>query len=105
MRHRHDREMKGKPVYDAQGEKIGTVSDVYVDEHTHKPRWILVDTGLFSSAALIPFAEITARSETIVVPFLKERVKSAPYMGMSEELDADQERALYEHYGLSDRAA
>ena len=105
MHHSNAHGMSGTAVLDPQGEKIGTVSDVYVDEQTGEPRWIIVDTGLLSAEVIVPFTDIQERGAAIVVPFAKRLVKNAPHMGMSDELDDDQERALNEHYGLHGRAA
>ncbi|HEY8372100.1 MAG TPA: PRC-barrel domain-containing protein, partial [Pseudonocardiaceae bacterium] len=37
----------GDEVYDANGEKIGKVGQVYLDDETGQPAWVTVRTGLF----------------------------------------------------------
>ena len=37
--------MRGTPVYDSNGEKIGAVEEIYYDERTSEPQWIGIGTG------------------------------------------------------------
>ena len=39
----------GSTVYGADGEKIGKVGQVYLDDQTGKPEWVTVKTGLFGT--------------------------------------------------------
>jgi len=95
---------RGMKVVDADGDKIGTVEDVFLDRHTGEPEWVTVKTGLFglkSSFVPIRDAQVTAENE-VRVPFQKEQVKDAPRIEADGELSPDQERRLWEHYGRSD---
>jgi sporulation protein YlmC with PRC-barrel domain len=71
---------RGKNVVDADGDKIGTIEDVFLDRHTGEPEWATVKTGLFvlkSSFVPIRDAQVTGDDE-VRVPFQKEQVKDAP---------------------------
>jgi sporulation protein YlmC with PRC-barrel domain len=95
---------RGKKVIDADGDKIGTIEDVFLDRHTGAPEWATVKTGLFglkSSYVPIRDAELMGEDE-VRVPFQKEQVKDAPKVDADGELSADEERRLWEHYGRSD---
>ena len=37
----------GRKMVDADGDKIGTIENVYMDRHTGEPAWAAVRTGLF----------------------------------------------------------
>ncbi len=37
----------GRDVYDQSGDKIGSASEVYLDDETAQPEWMTVRTGLF----------------------------------------------------------
>jgi sporulation protein YlmC with PRC-barrel domain len=39
----------GQDVYDEAGEKIGSASEVYLDDETGQPEWVTVRTGLFGT--------------------------------------------------------
>ena len=39
----------GQDVYDEAGEKIGSASEVYLDDESGQPEWVTVKTGLFGT--------------------------------------------------------
>jgi sporulation protein YlmC with PRC-barrel domain len=41
--------MRGAPVYDSAGEKIGTVEEIFWDAETSQPEWIGIGTGFFGT--------------------------------------------------------
>jgi sporulation protein YlmC with PRC-barrel domain len=95
---------RGMKVVDADGDKIGTIENVFLDRHTGKPAWATVKTGLFGlKVTCVPIrdAEMAGDNE-IRLPIQKEQVKEAPKIEPEGELTPDQERMLYEHYGRSD---
>jgi sporulation protein YlmC with PRC-barrel domain len=95
---------RGMKMVDADGDKIGTIEDILLDRHTGEPAWAAVKTGLFGQKhTLVPIrdADVTGDDE-VRVPVQKEQVKEAPRIDPDGELSPDEERALWEHYGLSD---
>jgi sporulation protein YlmC with PRC-barrel domain len=95
---------RGRKVVDADGDKIGTIEDVFLDRHTGEPEWATVKTGLFglkSSFVPIRDAQVTDEDE-VRVPLKKEQVKDAPKIDADGELSPDQERQLWEYYGRFD---
>jgi sporulation protein YlmC with PRC-barrel domain len=94
---------RGMKVVDPDGDKIGTIEDVFLDRHTGEPAWATVKTGLFGhKVTYVPIREAQAGDNEIRVPIQKEQVKEAPKIDPEGELTPDQERMLYEHYGRSD---
>ncbi|MGS2591835.1 DUF2382 domain-containing protein [Streptomyces hebeiensis] len=92
----------GLGVYDRNGDKVGTVGQVYVGDRTGRPEWVTVKTGLFGmKESLVPLAGARRAGEDIHVPYARETVKDAPRLDADEHLDPGQETQLYEHYGLS----
>jgi len=95
--------VRGATVRDPDGEKIGTVDEVYFDDVTDKPEWVTVKTGLFGmKTTFVPVegAQPTAEDE-LRVPYGKDRVKDAPSIDPDHELTQAEERELYSFYGLS----
>jgi len=84
------------------GEKIGTVGQVYLDEQTGTPEWVTAKTGLFGmSESFVPLKEADVVGEEIRVPYDKDQVKDAPRMDDPEDrLSEDEEATLYHYYGL-----
>ena len=37
----------GRDAYDADGDKVGEITDIYYDDATGRPEWVAVKTGLF----------------------------------------------------------
>jgi sporulation protein YlmC with PRC-barrel domain len=95
---------RGRKMVDADGDKIGTIEDIYLDRQTGEPSWAAVKTGLFGHKhTLVPIRDAElAGDDEIRVPFQKEQVKDAPRVEAEEELTPDEERTLWEHYGRSD---
>jgi hypothetical protein len=94
---------RGWKMVDADGDKIGTIEDILLDRHTGEPAWAAVKTGLFGHKhTLVPIrdAQVVGENE-LQVPLDKEKVKAAPKIDPDGELSPDEERALWEHYGLS----
>ena len=95
---------RGMKMVDADGDKIGTIEDIFLDRQTGEPAWAAVKTGLFGrKQTLVPIhdAELTEDNE-VHVTLQKEKVKDAPRIDADGELTPEEERTLWEHYGRSD---
>ncbi len=94
-------EVDGSTIYDRQGEKVGTVDDLYVDDATGRPEWLLIDTGFLGRDALVPYRGLRRVQDGFQVAFEKDVIKSAPDVDRdSEELSEEDERDLYGYYGI-----
>src|SRR5918992_218556 len=95
---------RGKKMVDADGDKIGTIEAVFLDRQTGEPAWAAVKTGLFGHKhTLVPIRDAqVADDDQVRVPLDKEQVKDAPRIDPDGELSPDEERRLWEHYGMSD---
>jgi uncharacterized protein (TIGR02271 family) len=91
----------GRNLIDRDGDKIGSISDVYLDDDTGRPEWLTVKTGLFGTReSFVPTAEARAEGDTVRVPYEKSQVKDAPNVDADGALSQDEEARLYRHYGL-----
>ncbi len=96
------RNWRGREVYGDGHEKIGEITDVYLDRETGEPEWLAVKTGLFgTNVSFAPLAGASEMEDHVMVPVAKDDVKAAPNVDADGELSPDEERRLYEHYGLS----
>jgi hypothetical protein len=91
---------RGRTVRDADGEKIGSLGDVYLDQETDRPAWGGVRTGLFGRGeSLIPLDRVTPADDgDLHVPFARDHVKDAPRVDPDVALDHDEEARLYAYY-------
>src|SRR5215218_7814986 len=95
-------DLTGRTVVDPDGDKIGTVFDVYVDNDTDQPEWLAVTTGLFGTkVSFVPLADAYFVGDDLAVPYAKSVVKDAPNAEADGHLTPDEETALYRHYGRS----
>ncbi|WP_432488118.1 DUF2382 domain-containing protein [Kineococcus sp. SYSU DK018] len=95
-------ELYGATVTGTDGDKIGKVDEVYLDNATNQPEWVSVKTGLFgSNVSLIPLSQATMSGDTVTVPFAKAMVKDAPHHDPGHELSEQDENDLYAYYGMS----
>lgn len=100
----------GVKLKDADGERLGTVQDVFLDRHTGEPTWVAVKTGFFGHSGLagldatfVPIDGARVLDEHHVqLPVHKAQVKDAPSLRAGESLSVSEERRLYKHYGRSD---
>ncbi len=95
------RELNGANVTGRNGEKLGKVENVYLDNDTQRPEWAAVKTGLFGGhVSLVPLATAQYRDGTLEVPHTKDEVQNAPHHDPDQELSVDDERELFSHYGV-----
>jgi len=94
-------EWRGQQLLDSDGEKIGTIDEIYIDSRTEQPEWALVKTGLFGGkGTFVPLQQASPEADGVRVPFDKAHVKDAPNVEPDGELSHSEERTLYEHYGV-----
>ena len=92
---------RGSDAVDNDGDKIGTIDEIYMDADTGKPEWLAVKTGMFGSkVSFVPIAEADEADGDVRLPYDRQQVKDAPTAEADGELSQDEEAALYSHYGL-----
>ena len=92
---------RGREVVGSDGEKIGTVDEVYLDTASGDPEWLSINTGLFGlKSSFAPIEGAQADGGAVRLAYTKEQVKDAPGVEPDQELNDSEERALWDHYGL-----
>ena len=72
-------------VVDSNGDKIGKIGQVFLDDQSSEPAWITVKAGMFGRAqSFVPLAEGTMHGNDVSVPYTKDKVKDAPRVEDSE---------------------
>jgi uncharacterized protein (TIGR02271 family) len=95
------RSWQGRTMVDRDGDRIGEIDAIYVDDQTGEPEWALVNTGFFGTrSTFVPIAQATAHGDQVQVPYEKQRVKDAPNMDPDGHLSEQEEQELWRHYGL-----
>jgi uncharacterized protein (TIGR02271 family) len=94
---------RGRTLVDRDGDKIGTIEEVYLDRKSGDPEWVAVKTGMFgSNVSFVPIRDASADGDDVRVQHEKDLVKDAPNVEADGELSPEEERRLYQHYGRSD---
>ena len=92
---------RGVPVYSTEGDKIGAVEEIFVDEQTDKPEWIGLGTGfLGTKRVLVPVEGATIADDRVTVPYSKGQIEETPDID-ADEISQETEERLYAHYGLA----
>jgi uncharacterized protein (TIGR02271 family) len=93
---------RGADLVDRDGDKIGSIDDIYLDDETGQPEFVLVKTGFFGTGAhFVPLQGATQDGDRLVVQFSKDQVKDAPGLDADDHLTQEQESRLYSYYGIS----
>ncbi len=97
------REWRGHDVVDADGHKIGELEAVYVNTVTDLPSFATVQVGLPTRRRLVfvPLDQATVGPGYLKVAYDKKAVKDAPSIDTDGELPAEDEEAVFAHYGLT----
>ena len=81
------RNWQGSTMVDRDGDRIGDIDAIYVDDQTGEPEWALVNTGRFGArSTFVPIAQASAYGDQVQVPYEKQLIKDAPNMDADGQL-------------------
>jgi sporulation protein YlmC with PRC-barrel domain len=104
----------GHEVVDANGDTVGYVDLVFVDDDTGRPEWLGIWNGVWATKprVLVPIRRIEHVEDEIRLPWTKDVVQNAPSYEeeddrglFTDDVDAigisvEKERMAYDHYGV-----
>jgi uncharacterized protein (TIGR02271 family) len=92
---------RGHEARSNDGDKLGKIEDIYLDQETGKPEWLAVKTGMFGGrVSFVPLAQASLDGDVVTVPYDKAKIQDAPHAEADGELSQQEEGQLYRHYGL-----
>lgn len=95
-------ELVDSTVYDTEGDKVGKVSQVYLDRSNDQPSWVTVRTGWFGMReSFVPLRQARTTEDGLQIAVDKETVKEAPQIDTDSELSPQREYELYDYYQLT----
>jgi hypothetical protein len=96
------REWRNHDVVDPKRRKIGVLEAIYVDTTTDEPAVATVRAGLPTRQRLVfvPLDEAVLGPGYVKVSYAKGQVRKAPSIGTDDVLPAEQEEAIFRHYGM-----
>jgi len=97
----------GGNVVDNDGDKIGSIGQVFLDDQSGQPEWITVKTGIFGTGeSFVPLRDAEVSGNDVRVPYDKDKVKDAPRISdANSHLSEEEESTLYSYYGYGDEYA
>jgi uncharacterized protein (TIGR02271 family) len=99
----HVQDWRGLTAFDADGEKVGTIDEVYLDRDSEAPEWLTVRTGLFGSrTSFVPVGGAELSGDDVRLAYRKDQIKDAPNVDADGALSTQEEQQLYAHYGRED---
>ena len=91
--------MIGRTAVDSDGDKIGTIEQVYLNDASGQPEWVTVKTGLFGSKeSFAPLQGATDRGDDVQLAVTKDQVKGAPNVDNDGHTNDDEQKALWDYY-------
>lgn len=88
-------------VIDSEGNKIGSVGQVYLDDATGNPKFVTVNTGLFgTNESFVPVDGAQVSGDEIRVPYTKDVVKDAPNVASDGHIEPSEEDEIFRYYQM-----
>ncbi|HEY3560760.1 MAG TPA: PRC and DUF2382 domain-containing protein [Kribbella sp.] len=91
----------GETAYDAAGDKVGSVGNLYTSDATGNPEWVTVNTGLFGGKqSFVPLDGAHVERDGLHLAPTKSKIKDAPRIDTDGHLSDDEASELYKYYGV-----
>ncbi len=96
-------QLVGASVTSVDGEDVGRIDQVFLDDGSGRPRWITVRTGMLGLGhRFVPLEGADPDGAGLRVPYSKDTIKHAPDVGIDAgHLSSEDERRLTAHYESS----
>ncbi|GGG59724.1 photosystem reaction center subunit H [Kocuria dechangensis] len=89
-------------AYGSDGDKIGKVEQVFLDDNTEEVTFVTVNTGLFGSKeSFVPADGAQQDGDRLVLPYTKAVVKDAPNVDADQHLSPAEEEEIYRYYKMN----
>ena len=99
-----EQDVRGLEVYDLDGDAIGSVEDLYVDEAERKVRFLDVGAGGFLGVGekhfMIPMEAVTdVDGDGVIIDQGRQKVIGSPALPTNVVPEVDYQRGVYVYYG------
>jgi len=92
----------GAIATDRDGNALGTITTVFLDDVTERPTWVGLSDGLHASPdetpVIAPLADARFTEGRLVLPVPADAVRSAPPVSRPDRLSPEEEALLRDHY-------
>jgi uncharacterized protein (TIGR02271 family) len=92
-------DITGAKLIDSDGDNVGTIGQVYVNEENGQPLFATVKTGLFgSNESFVPLRDANFQDGAVHVSYDKAKIKDAPHIADDGQLEADEQQRIFDYY-------
>ena len=97
----HLQTIVGSNAVDNDGDKLGKVGNVYLDDRPASPEWATVNTGLFGTKeSFVPLRDATRRGRPAAsCPTTRPRSRTPRKVADDGHIGDDEQEELYRYYG------
>lgn len=94
------------PVFDQNGEKMGTIADLFYTDNEHQPVWATVKSGLFGMQRhFVPLDDAEETEDGVTIHNVThEMVKNAPSIDDDDETSDEDDARLRNYYKYNNEA-
>jgi hypothetical protein len=93
----HD--VEGRAAFDVNGDRVGTIGQVYVDAQNGRPLWVTISTGLFGlQESFAPLHGATTDGDNLRLTVTKDMVQDAPRADAGAHVKGNGPQALFTYY-------
>lgn len=97
--------MVGCAAYTDQGQRVGGVDYVLVDDTTGRPEWVrIIDRASGLGGVFVPLRQAALEDQRLVLPYAVSLIERAPCAALDCDsvLSVAEEQKLFAHYGIRD---
>ncbi len=99
MNNRKIQDLINATAFDKNGDKLGSVKEVFINDATGQPDFVEVGHGLFGmSSSLVPLRGHRLNGEELQLAFSKDRIQDAPNIDNDAQLTEDDQNTIYRHF-------
>jgi sporulation protein YlmC with PRC-barrel domain len=103
MDERQRQELVGNTLVDRNGEKVGVVGEIYLDDVTGRPEWFRVSTALVSGRqSFVPIGGAQLLGDSVRVAYDATTIEAAAVFSIDAHLPQEDVDRLRAHYGVTE---
>ncbi|MDY3127083.1 MAG: PRC-barrel domain-containing protein [Corynebacterium sp.] len=94
-------ELKDATAYSTDGEKLGSVAEIFVDDHSGDAVFVAINHGLFGKrTAIVPLHDATLADGDLTLAYAEDTIKDAPEYDLEKPLGPEEKGEIFTYFGI-----